>query len=70
MWRSVPFHDSYGHVVPWGYAFLTDGLTAEEVADLFQRAFGRRATIDAPAWLNLIPAAIGPGSGPKGAAAG
>jgi hypothetical protein len=70
MRRSVPFRDSRGRVVPWGYVFLTDGPTAEEVANLFQRAFGRRATIDAPAWLNLIPAAIGPGSGQKGAAAG
>jgi hypothetical protein len=38
----VPFRDSLGLAVPWGYAFLCDGPSAEEVAELLQQAFGRR----------------------------
>jgi hypothetical protein len=45
MWQKVPFRDSRGRVVPWGYAFLGDDLTLDEVADLLQRAFGRRAFV-------------------------
>ena len=44
---TIPFRDDRGRVVPWGYVFLTDGPTAEEVADLMQRAFGQCVFISA-----------------------
>jgi hypothetical protein len=45
--RMVPFCDDRGHVVPWGYVFLTDGLTVDAVAELFRRAWGRQVAIGA-----------------------
>jgi len=56
---TIPFRDDCGCIVPWGYVFLTDGPTVEEVADLMQRAFGQRAFIGAVSQNQAAGAACG-----------